>query len=191
MANLEQLTEDVEETKVGNHSRNYVVHVWLEGFRKLMGDVNLLKFESDSYLRDKLEEASYFTILISSNYHVEYKKQMDRGELQIKQLPINEQYHLQFPLLFNKGNYSFMLTPCTICNGDKEHKLPLIELRKSINLSNSILNKNVIMYDNRVSPSSISWDTIKRAYITIHDFIESCRINEDYRNIMQKNPSLS
>ena len=93
--------------------------------------------------------------------------------------------------LFNKGNYSFMLTPCTICNGDKEHKLPLIELRKSINLSNSILNKNVIMYDNRVSPSSISWDTIKRAYITIHDFIESCRINEDYRNIMQKNPSLS
>lgn len=174
MISLEQLTEGIEEIKLESYSTNYLIHVWLEGFRNLIENVRLSKRIADEYLSRRLKEMPSFTILQSSSYCFTYPGQMLSGELSIKQLPINDKYHLQFPLILDKNEYTFMLTHCTICKKDNIHKLPLIELRTSITLSKESFEKGTIMYDNRINPRKVNKEGILASYQTVQNFVERC-----------------
>ncbi len=175
MINLEQLTEEIEEIKLENHGINYLIHAWLEGFRDLMRDARLSKIESDEYLKNEVENAPHFTSLISSSYYIKHEKQILNRELSIRQLPVNRQYHLQFPLMLDKNEYTFILTSCTICKGDDIHELPLIGLRTSMILPEESFEKGITMQDNRINPKRVSKEIISASYKTVHNFIERCR----------------
>jgi len=178
MTNIEKLTKDVEEIKSERGRANYIQHEWLRGFRELTENVKLSRTTTKEYLEGKLNEVQKFTVLVSSNFYMNYPREMMSGEITIKQLPMNEEYHLQFPLLLEGNFYKFMLTPCSLCEGDQEHNLPLIELRKSVNLSKEMLKEsaktfktNAIMYDNRISPRHLDKEIINLAYISLNDLI--------------------
>ena len=171
MINIGQLTSEVEEIKSERSGANYIQHVWLEGFRELTENIKLSKITTDKYLNERLNKFPKFTILVSSNYYLKYLNEMKSGKITINQLPLNEGYHLQFPLLSEGNFYKFMLTPCTLCEGDQEHNLPLIELRKSTTLPEDILRGKAVMCDNRISPRHIGEEIINLAYKSLNDLI--------------------
>ena len=177
MVNIEEITDVIEEIKSEKPRLNYIIHVWLEGFRDLMQNIMLSKNYTNNYLIEKMKKVPKFAILKSSSYYLKYPDQMRSGEITLKQLPINKDYHLQFPLLLNHENaYEFMLTECNLCKESGKHNLPLIELRKNVKLSSLLFKTEGIMYDNIISPGYAGKKIINSAYHSINDFIKKCKI---------------
>lgn len=88
-------------------------------------------------------------------------------------LPVNDSYHLEFPLL-KKGEFcEFIYTSCERCRDLEEHGFPEIFLRKSVDLGDNAPN----MYDNRISVNHQNRETMIDSYKAIENFVDATRIN--------------
>ncbi|MCH7568684.1 MAG: hypothetical protein IIA87_04655 [Nanoarchaeota archaeon] len=177
MSELEQITLAVETEKTMRRGVNKIIHVWLEGFQRLIDGTELPKTTADKYLERKLAEYLPFTILQRRSFIMNRQQQIKSNQLFIKQLPVNNHYHLQFPLGLNGRSYEFVTEPCSLksCPQLIPHKLPIIELRKS-KMMNQFLEEHegVIMYDNTIHVGHMDESTVLETYRALHDFIQTC-----------------
>jgi len=88
-------------------------------------------------------------------------------------LPVNDSYHLEFPLLKGGEFCEFIYTSCERCRGIEEHGFPEIFLRRSVDFKDDVPN----MYDNRISVNHQDRKTIINSYETISDFVDVTKIN--------------
>lgn len=103
-------------------------------------------------------------------------------ELVYFHLPINDNYHLEFPLIKENNKCKFIYTSCQDCEELEEHGFPEITLRQSINFNEDkeaqeSMRKGTFMYDNRVSVNHQDRETMIESYEAFKDFIEATRIN--------------
>lgn len=88
-------------------------------------------------------------------------------------LPVNDNYHLEFPLLKRGEFCEFIYTSCKRCRELEEHGFPEIFLRKSVDFGEDVPN----MYDNRISVNRQDGKTMIDSYKAIEDFVDATRIN--------------
>jgi hypothetical protein len=177
MPQLEDLALAVECAKRNGRRTNEIIHVWLEGFGELMRGAHLAKGFADKYLVERMGEYLPFTILQSSAFLLTYHTRIRGGEIGMKQLVVDNNYHLQFPLKFEGGAYTFMITPCSLrlCHHPRPHSLPIVELRKSQMMGVDVEQAGgSIMYDNRLHPQIIKAHTVYDSYKALDEFINKC-----------------
>lgn len=177
MQRLDQLTMDVEFSKYAKDI-NHTIHLWLEGVKEIVGEIKFQKQKTEDYLAQKIKDFLPFTVLQSSSLILNYQEQFRSEDIQIKQIPIDNHYHFQFPLLLNKDNYKFMMTPCSLgsCRTTEPHSLPIIEIRKSKKFDESLKGyTGPILYDNRVHAYRLDSETIFAGYKTLFELVEHCK----------------
>lgn len=101
------------------------------------------------------------------------KKRADEIDLSYVHLPINEQYHLEFPLIRQIGLCRFIYTTCEICEGLEAHGFPEIFLRQSVYFKGNAPT----MYDNRISVNRQQPELIRESYKALEEFVNECRVN--------------
>ena len=89
-------------------------------------------------------------------------------------LPVNDSYHLEFPLLKKWNLCEFIYTSCELCKDTNEHGFPEISLRKSVYFKESELKG--MMYDNRISVNHQNREVIVDSYNVFKDFIEATKV---------------
>lgn len=87
-------------------------------------------------------------------------------------LPVNNKYHLEFPLLKERDICRFVYTTCSICDDQDGHGFPEICLRQSVNIQGEI----PMMYDNRASINHQDKELIFDSYKSFSDFVENTRV---------------
>ena len=111
---LEQLTNNVENSKKQASGLNEVIHIWLEGIQSLVEDKLLQENLVEEYLNDYIKEFLPFTISHSGRFLLKNSEAMNNGRSIIATLPINNNYHMQFPLDKKDCFYEFRSTPCSL-----------------------------------------------------------------------------
>lgn len=101
------------------------------------------------------------------------RKKADEIDFFYAHLPVNKDYHLEFPLINQSGLCGFIYTTCERCEGLEEHGFPELTLRQSVYFESNAPT----MYDNRISVNHQPPDLIKESYIALENFIHSCKIN--------------
>jgi hypothetical protein len=100
------------------------------------------------------------------------RKKSDEKDFFYVHLPIDEDFHLEFPLIKQKQECQFIYTTCDRCKDLEEHGFPEICLRRSVYFQEDAPK----MYDNRISINHQSLELIKKSYETLEDFIINCII---------------
>ncbi len=101
------------------------------------------------------------------------RKKIDEIDFFYVHLPVNEEYHLEFPLKNQSGLCRFIFTTCKRCEGLEEHGFPELSLRQSIFFEDIAPT----MYDNRVSINHQYPILIRESYAALEDFINHCKID--------------
>lgn len=98
-------------------------------------------------------------------------------------LPVDNSYHLEFPLINQLGLCRFIYTTCDTCEGLEEHGFPDLNLRRSVYFSEdsearNSMKRGTFMYDNRVSVNHLKKKDIIKSYESLKDFVEATRVNQ-------------
>lgn len=146
-------------------------------FTKYHSSVQMLKI-MQALLNDleepiSIQDINFSSLLNNSNFIETIKRRMAKINFFYVHLPVNEKYHLEFPLINQLGLCRFIYTTCEKCEGLEEHGFPEIFLRKSVYFKDNAQN----MYDNRVSVNHQPQGLMRESYKTLEDFINQCRVN--------------
>ncbi|HIH18078.1 MAG TPA: hypothetical protein HA218_04605 [Nanoarchaeota archaeon] len=197
------IKEHVDGIVEASSRRERVEHMWLHGFHSIMDKVWLDKLKAESYLEVESSKSPPFTKLRSSaqayricaafmaGINLE-REPIPPGEIKTGNryqpvpeeirnilhawLPINDFYHLEFPLFSKRESLTFIYSLCDKCKGIEEHGFPEINLRRSVNLSGTMKEREVLMYDNSVSPMHQDRGTIEESYSSLQKLVEGARI---------------
>jgi hypothetical protein len=101
----------------------------------------------------------------------EIRKKAAETDLFYVHLPVDERYHLEFPMSKTKEDCRFIYTTCDICEGLEEHGFPELFIRQSVYFKSDPPS----MYDNRISVNHQSPELIEGSYLALEDFIKECR----------------
>ncbi|MDO8509052.1 MAG: hypothetical protein Q7S27_05200 [Nanoarchaeota archaeon] len=163
--NLFSHAEDIEEVK--NRKEN-PTHLWLYGFHRIGEHKILDSIKVENYLSDEIIRFPKFSKL--KNFSSDITKLFLLGENIINcYLPLNDNYHLEFPMNEKNKRNKLIYTKCNLCNGLGEHGFPQINLRESINFGN--IHEKAAMADNRISIMNLNFREIVRGYSAFSDFI--------------------
>ena len=178
---IDRLTNQVEKAKINSLGINEIIHVWLEGFQTLVGDKSLEKVNAENYLEETLKEFLPFTITHSASFLMHNFELINSGKRVILTLPVNNDYHLQFPLDKENGFYNFVTPICTFnsCKrcGFKKMPLPIITMKRSI-LMDTIYEEagGALMINNSTHAGHLAQEEIHATYKAIYKFVEACKM---------------
>ncbi len=179
-----------------------VGHMWLYGFHAITDKVWLNKQKAESYLAEESYKRPYFTKLRSSAQTLRIcaafmaginleREPIPPDEIKTDSryqpnpkaisnilhawLPVNDFYHLEFPLFSQREAVTFIYTICDECKGLEEHGFPEVSLRRSVDLTGQFGKGESLMYDNRVSPMHQDRAAIEESYSSLQRFVEETR----------------
>ena len=120
----------------------------------------------------------------SSEKFDQIKKLIDAGKMPSffhVHLPINDSYHLEFPIVDESGLCKFIYTTCEDCEVLETHGFPEITLRRSIDFSGNreameSIREGTFFYDNRISVNHQSREVMIEAYKAFRDFVETTKV---------------
>lgn len=147
-------------------------------FTKYHSSVQMFKL-MQALLKDSegpipIQEIDFSSLLKNPNLAVEtMRKKAEEIDFFYVHLPVNEQYHLEFPLINQLGLCRFIYTICEICKDLEEHGFPEIFLRQSVYFKGNAPT----MYDNRISVNHQPSELIRESYRELEDFVIECRTN--------------
>lgn len=95
-------------------------------------------------------------------------------------LPVNDSYHLEFPLVDESGLCKFIYITCEDCEVLEAHGFPEISLRSSIDFSSNreameSIRNGTFFYDNRISINHQKREDIIESYMAFQDFIDAVK----------------